>query len=476
MKSRFAYSVWFCLYFSFFGACVLSAVSWPLKISPNGRYLTEGDGTPFFFLCDTAWQLTGRIMDPEIKKTHTWATSMEQMHLYMDDCAEKGFSVIHFVLLKEFEPMSADMITHPDDEFFDRCVEYVAYAQEKGLAVNLIPAWMGWSGHKWAKVFEELEESEIRAFGRYVADKFGDYPNVIYSVGGDCGPYVVKDGEVVVDMLDEARWLGETLKREDPDALCMYFSQGKIPSSQFFHESDWCDFNFVENKGPDSPQQYMDVVRDYQRTPVKPTYMGEFAYEYEFSGQKWPPIDAYVIRRSAYWNLLSGSFGYTYGRRGLWHFNHSAEGLDLPYKLYKPWEELLDCEKSPGRCNMAMLADTFRSFAWHKLVPNHALVKKMKLIIDGTDGLDTMDFVASAVAEDGSFAVAYFPQLMEKTFNLSVLAGNSRKAFWKDPASGRKIPVPAAKLKGTRQTFSPPVESNASGDHDWLLIITAGAN
>jgi hypothetical protein len=452
--------------------CVLNAVNWPLKVSANGRYLTEADGTPFFYLCDTAWQLTGRIQDPEIKQTYAWATTPEQMRLYMDDCAEKGFSVIHFALLKEFEGMSIDMLTDPDDAFFDRCVDYVAYAKEKGLAVNLIPAWMGFNGHKWAKVFETMEEAEVRAFARYVAGKFRDYPNVIYSVGGDCGAYVVKDGEVLVDMRDEARWLGETFKEEDPDALCMYFAQVKYPSSMHFHESAWCDFNFVEFKGRDSPRQYMDVVRDYQLTPAKPTHMGEFAYEYEYSGEKWPFVNALMIRRSAYWNLFSGSFGYTYGRRGLWHFNHSTKGLRLPYKIYKPWEDLLACEKSPGRCHMALLADTFKELAWHKLVPNHFLERKLIR----SDGLDTMDYVASAVADDGSFAVAYFPHRMEKVFNLNVLNKTPLSAYWKDPTSGQKIQVQSANLEHTELKLAPPSQANASGDHDWLLVITAVEN
>ncbi len=30
-----------------------------LKVSPNGRYLTRADGTPFFWLGDTAWELVG---------------------------------------------------------------------------------------------------------------------------------------------------------------------------------------------------------------------------------------------------------------------------------------------------------------------------------------------------------------------------------------------------------------------------------
>ena len=32
----------------------------PLKVSPNHRFLVRADGTPFFWLADTAWELFHR--------------------------------------------------------------------------------------------------------------------------------------------------------------------------------------------------------------------------------------------------------------------------------------------------------------------------------------------------------------------------------------------------------------------------------
>ncbi len=60
----------------------------PLKLSANGRYFVYGDGTPFFYLGDTAWELFHRL-------------NREEADTYLQDRANKGFNVIQAVVLAE---------------------------------------------------------------------------------------------------------------------------------------------------------------------------------------------------------------------------------------------------------------------------------------------------------------------------------------------------------------------------------------
>jgi hypothetical protein len=39
----------------------------PLQVSPNGHYLQLADGTPFFWLGDTAWKL-GRLSPGDVER------------------------------------------------------------------------------------------------------------------------------------------------------------------------------------------------------------------------------------------------------------------------------------------------------------------------------------------------------------------------------------------------------------------------
>jgi len=81
-------------YFAFvLGAMVLGAAGGgfsapalqPIKVSENGRFFVKADGTPFFWLGDTAWSLFNH-------------PKPEDVDLYLNDRAAKGFTVIQGVL------------------------------------------------------------------------------------------------------------------------------------------------------------------------------------------------------------------------------------------------------------------------------------------------------------------------------------------------------------------------------------------
>src|SRR5450432_2596461 len=60
-----------------------------LKVTPDGHYLQFADGTPFFWLGDTGWELFHRL-------------TLEEIKTYLDNRAAKGFNVIQAVALAEF--------------------------------------------------------------------------------------------------------------------------------------------------------------------------------------------------------------------------------------------------------------------------------------------------------------------------------------------------------------------------------------
>jgi len=61
-----------------------------LRVSANRRHLERPDGTPFFYLADTAWELFHRL-------------SVEDAGRYLQDRAAKGFTVIQAVVLAELD-------------------------------------------------------------------------------------------------------------------------------------------------------------------------------------------------------------------------------------------------------------------------------------------------------------------------------------------------------------------------------------
>src|SRR4051794_27727448 len=61
-----------------------------LRVSDNHRFLVHADGTPFFYLGDTAWELFHRL-------------TLADSERYLENRRAKGFTVIQTVALAEFD-------------------------------------------------------------------------------------------------------------------------------------------------------------------------------------------------------------------------------------------------------------------------------------------------------------------------------------------------------------------------------------
>src|SRR5262249_48530326 len=112
-----------------------------LKVSSNGRYFVNQDGTPFFYLGDTCWLLFQR-------------PNREEVDEYLKNRGAKGFTVIQAYvirglgerhpdgnssLLGEFPFIDRDA-TRPNEGFFKNVDYVVNRANELGLVMGLVTA------------------------------------------------------------------------------------------------------------------------------------------------------------------------------------------------------------------------------------------------------------------------------------------------------------------------------------------------
>ena len=67
------------------GTNPLYAKGWP-EVSDDGHYLTHANGDPFFYLADTAWEIT-------------WKSHKSQFLNYLADRKKKGFTAIQLVAM-----------------------------------------------------------------------------------------------------------------------------------------------------------------------------------------------------------------------------------------------------------------------------------------------------------------------------------------------------------------------------------------
>src|SRR3954462_5350609 len=122
-----------------------SAAAPRLKVSNNRRFIVNDDGSPFFYLGDTAWELFHRL-------------NREEADRYLVDRAAQRFTVVQAVVLAEMNglndpnPYGQKALTDndpakPNEEYFKHVDYVVNKAEQLGLFVGMPPTW----GNNWNK-------------------------------------------------------------------------------------------------------------------------------------------------------------------------------------------------------------------------------------------------------------------------------------------------------------------------------------
>ncbi|HEY9696147.1 MAG TPA: glycoside hydrolase family 140 protein [Trichocoleus sp.] len=417
-----------------------------LTVAPNKRFLLDAARQPFFYLGDTAWELFHRL-------------NREEAILYLQDRARKGFTVIQAVVLAELDglgqpnpfgdvPLKQNDPTQPNEAYFRHVDFIVDEAEKRGLFIGMLPTW----GDKWNKrqgIGPEIFTPDNAAtFGEYLGKRYQNKP-IIWILGGDRSPEDERHPAII-------RAMARGLKKGDGgNHLITFHPMGGTNSATWFHNDDWLDFNMFQSghSAPNIPN-YETVTANYALTPIKPTLDGEPCYEdhpIEWNPQNgW--FDQADVRKAAYWSMLAGACGHTYGNHNIWQM--WQPGRSPISSARTPWQEAL---QHPGATQMGYLRQLFESRAFTKLVPDQSL-----LVNDTGEGGDR---IQAARAEDGSFGFIYTPTGMPFTVNLEKMRGNSVSAYWYDPRQGTRTAVDEVPTTNF-QEFTPP--SRGRGN-DWIL-------
>jgi hypothetical protein len=202
------------------------------------------------------------------------------------------------------------------------------------------------------------------------------------------------------------------------------------------------------------------IDHDYALKPVKPTLDGEPRYEdlvvgfYHHNPDPTDRFDDYDIRQAAYWAVLAGACGHTYGNNNVWQM--WAPGRNPVIWAHTPWYEALN---HPGAFQMGHLRRLFESRHFEKLVPDQTVA---------LDGPRTgRGKVRSAIASDGSVAIVYTPLGEKVSVDKSRIKAKRIREIWFDPRYGRAYHIMTHDNWGI-QTYTPPTSGRGC---DWVLIL-----
>jgi hypothetical protein len=421
----------------------------PLRVHASRRFLEHADGTPFFWLGDTAWELFHRL-------------TREEADHYLDDRQRKGFTVIQAVVLAELDglrvpnaygdtPLVGNDPTRLDEGYF-RHVDYIVDAAERrGIFIGMLPTWGDKFNKRWGLGPEIFTPANARAYGELLGRRYRTKP-IVWILVGDRAPESPAHLAIV-------RAMAEGLRAGDGGShLMTYHPMGARSSSQWFHSDDWLALDMFQS-GHNAPNiaNYKYVEADRQRVPVKPVVDGE--PRYEDHPIDWKPekgwFDEFDVRQAAYWALLAGAAGHTYGNHDIWQM--LQPGRTPISSARTPWRVALT---HPGSQQMGYARRLFMSRPFLELVPDQSV-----LAVPSDTGAG---HIREARGRDGGYAFAYTPLGKPIEVRLDAVRGPMVRAAWFDPRTGATTPIGTVRARGTR-TFDPPGDEGRG--RDWVLVL-----
>jgi hypothetical protein len=324
----------------------------------------------------------------------------------------------------------------------------VKKAGDRGIVVWLFPAYLGFGGGNEG-FFREMKaggRAKLRAYGRFVGERFKDLPNIVWVMGGDFTP-VEADQWTVTELADGIR---------EVDTMHLMTGHGSPSSSSAvaaFGDRAWLSVNTVYSY---EKALFQPMLAEYHRQPIRPFVLMESVYEGEHDSKPEQ------IRRQAYWAMLSGACGQFLGNNPIWHFD--GPGL---YPVKATWQEAMD---GTGARDMTRLRQVFVGLPWHELVPE----QDQTLVTDGHGRGEATALTARTA--DRKLSVTYVPSTGTEpralTVNLGRFAGPVR-ARWYNPTDGRYSVIEGVSRPGRDPHVFRTPGDNGTKTNDWLLILEA---
>jgi hypothetical protein len=340
-------------------------------ISPNGHYLQYEDGTPFFWLGDTGWELFHRLNYKEVER-------------YLDNRSRKGFTVIQAVLLAEFNGLrvpnqngDVPFTTGPNKakrKLFPVCrLRSAACLLPKTWLWGLLPTWGDKVTPNWGEGPVVFDSVNAYTYGLWLGKRYAAAQNVVWILGGDRPPVRGDSQDWRPTWRQMARGI---LEGTNNQAFITYHTWGgRTTTSASIHNEPWLHMNMMQSGhggGHDVPV-WEWIKKDYALPPAKPTLDAEPNYEDHPVNPwpKWDPANGYFrdhdVRKQTYRSVFAGAPGVTYGHHSVWQFwNPREEKINYADRY---WTEAID---RPGAFQVGYLKKLILSRPSLTRVPDSA--------------------------------------------------------------------------------------------------------
>ena len=415
-----------------------------LRVSDNRQYLVHENGTPFFWLGNTAWLMPERLNRDEVEfyltREHEQGYNVEQIQVL--DSNYPTFNVFGQQAFDEsfdFTPYTKPGVYG----YWDHLDYIVDMAARQGIYIAMDCIWGG--------QINRLTPERARKYGHFIGRRYKDKPNIIWMIGGDIM------GDKGMESWDA---LARAIKEVDSGHLMTFHPRGRTTSAWWYNDREWLDFNMFQSGHRRYGQRNGDgdyTIRDnteednwryvamsfgddgnggtrkdtdgkyHVKGPMKPVIDGEPSYEdipqglHDFSAPRWQDYD---VRRYAYWSVFAGSFGHTYGHNSIMQF--MRPGVLGSFGAEKAWWDALN---DPGYQQMKYL-------------------KALMLRVPFTDGRNDQSVIVSPNGErydriiatrGNDYLMVYNYSGKPMQIDLTKISGRKKNVWVMNPADGSVV-------------------------------------
>jgi hypothetical protein len=411
----------------------------PVRIARDHLHFEHADGSPFFWLADTAWN------GARISETKDW-------NYYAGARAAQKFSAVQWCVApgEDLEKQSAftgKNLISVNPDFFKRLDAKVDTLNNAGLLSVIAPLW-----EINQQTADPLPADQAALLLQYMTARWGanDVAWLLSFEGGGI-----------------TRWkhIGQAVFGDIPHAPVILFPGEAYWALDEFRIEPWVDvfgYQSGQNLDDDSLKWMLSgpLSVEWTKEPPRPLINIAPPRENGIAAQSARRITADDVRHATWWSLLLATpAGVSYSADGVSDWNTTVEqkkrgpsARDLPV-----WKESLFL---PGAKQLSHATDLFTSIDFWRLRPAPQSLPSQPAIAS------PRRHIAAAATGTKDLSVIYVPE--DHAFEMFLDALPSSPAIsWTSPRTGQTSTAVAV-IAGRTCQFPTP------GDGDWVLVIKAG--
>lgn len=437
-----------------------------LQVSANNRYLQFENGQPFFWLGETGWLLPERLDRAEAQ-------------YYLQKCREAGYNMVQVQVMdgtpsinvygQPSLPYGWDM-SKADPEgvysYWDHLDYIISLAEQNGIYIGMVAIW----GSQVSS--GNINGEQAKAYGRFLAERYKNRPNIIWIMGGDV------PGNVHPEVWEN---MATTIKSIDKNHLMTYHPRGRYTSAKWWSKAKWLDFHMFQsghrkygqrmgNKDypiPDDTEEdsWMYVDSTWAYAPMKPVLDDEPSYEdipkglHDPNEERWQDYD---VRRYAYWSVFAGSCGHTYGHNAIMQMlkpayptSYGSDGTE------KTWYQALN---DPGFNQMKYLKNLMLAMPYFERIPDQS-------VIVGKNGIKYNRLLAT---RGNDYILVYNYNSVPMKIDMRKVSGEKKNVWWMDAANGQLTYI--GEFDSSVKTFNQQNPNRDKVNDGVLIIIDSSKN